>query len=188
MATLTCTDVQRRFLDAPDQYGKTEKLFISLDVVMDDGAIGKLDPRLNPSWSKKANLYKYAVAFGCVTDLGSPFDAAMLKGKSARGMIRTDFEISEWPQVVVDTLVPIKGKAKAKDQSAPVAAQEGTQPPSGAAVDEDTISAWWIARLGEGFQRKAIIDLCAAMFEARVPGALNAEELAGLTDEMNRQA
>lgn len=71
-------------------------------------------------------------------------------------------------------------------QNAPPAVQEGADasPPAGT-VD---MLAWWTARTGEGFQRAAVVKLCAEMFEGRNPGELTAYELSGLTDELNSRA
>lgn len=181
---VVCLGVDEKVIE-DNQFGNNEKFAIHLrlvDVFDPDGKEIDLDPLVNRKWSEKATLYQYAKAFGCATDLQSPFDTDRFKGKRAQALIETDFEKSAWPKVT--SIVPLPAK-KGGAKSAPSAAQEVRQPPEGAAVDADTVSDWFKARLGEGFQRKAIIDLCAEMFENRVPGELNAEELKGLTDQLN---
>ncbi len=88
-----------------------------------------------------STLFLFAQAFGVVPDVGTPFDTDWLKGKKARGMVRTETE-GKWPKVIPESLIPMpKGAAKGfgppppRNESAPPASQEARQAsPAAAAV------------------------------------------------------
>lgn len=83
-------------LEQPDQFGKTEKIEISIDIDI-DGEIETLDPRLNRSWSEKATLFKVAQAAGLDPDPYEPFDTDQLLNKSLRVTVKQ--EEGKWPRV-----------------------------------------------------------------------------------------
>lgn len=176
-----------------DEYGHAGEPTITLkclvlDVLDEDGEEIYLDPILSLKYkpagkTQASNLYLYAVAAGVAPPPGSPFDTDLLIGRTLQGKITTEGD--KWPKIEPKSLMPVK---KANGQSAPSVAQEARAPWEGEAVDADTASAWWKARLGEGFERVKVIALCKEMFDGRIPGELNADELKGLTDQLNMSA
>lgn len=194
MYRVKCTAVTAE--DAPnDAFGKTKKFRLTLkttDVVDQDGEGVELERTVNRAYTvrpKKSNLFVIFEAFGLpVNDPEYVPDTDDLLGKEAQAVVvdyTSERDGGQWSRVENFIAISNGNGIRAK---APSAAQEARAPWEGEAVDADTASAWWKARLGEGFERAKVIDLCEEMFEGRIPGELNAKELAGLTDQLNATA
>lgn len=113
----TWLDAEEKYVEA-DAFGKNHKLEIHLEVDLGNGQTEKLDPLVNWAWSERATLYKFALGFGGVVDLGSAFDTDDMKGKQAQVLIKTDAEKSAWPKVV-DVIAIKKGKAAPANEETP---------------------------------------------------------------------
>lgn len=175
-----CRGVRAVTVDS-DAFQNFEKVELNIeveDLLDEEGEAVTLDPRCNRKWGEKATLYQWALAFGVVASVNESFDAEEFNGRQAMALIETP-EDGGWPRVTKFSKRTQKGK------SAPPAAQEARAPWEGEAVDADTVSAWWKDILGQGFERVKVIALSKEMFEGRLPGELNADELKGLTDELN---
>src|SRR5262245_57027834 len=70
-------------LEVADQFGKTEKIDISVDLEV-DGGIETLNPRVNQAWSEKAALFLIAEACGLNPNPSEPFDTDNLIGCTAQ--------------------------------------------------------------------------------------------------------
>ncbi len=172
------------------------KIYCELaDVADDEGAPIVLRPIVALKFSQggkyqPSTLYLYAKAAGVLPKEGQPFDTDLLEGRVLQGMVQQ--EEGKWPRIEPKSLMPVKavkGQPVGLDTAElnrRIDAQKAadTPPWEGEIVASDLVSTWWKERLDEGFQRKAIVDLCKEMFSGRVPGELNAEELQGLTSEL----
>ena len=154
------------------------------DVVDEEGEPIVLRPIVNLKFSRggkfqPSTLYLFAKAAGVAPPEGQPFDTDLLEGRVLQGMVQQ--EEGKWPRIEPKSLMPVK--VKAMSQKAQEAPSEAAVPWQEDVVDADTVSAWWKDILGQGFERKAIVDLSKEMFE-RLPGELSADELKGLNDQL----
>jgi hypothetical protein len=103
--TATIMNVKQVKLEQPDQFGKTDKLEISLEIEVDDDIVS-LDPRVNIAWSEKATLFKIAQAAGLDPDPYDSFDVEQLVG--AKLKVLTEQEEGKWPRVMQWQKVPAR--------------------------------------------------------------------------------
>ena len=140
-----------------------------------------------------STLFLFAQAFGVVPDVGTPFDTDWLKGKKARGMVRTETE-GKWPKVIPESLIPMP---KGNGRNAPSAVQEARQPSNVDDVPFDTVPAladqlaeaaalanWFEEVKGIGYTTKEILDHCKAQYDGRLPKDLTADERVALGQEL----
>ncbi len=159
-------------LDEPDQFGKTKKLNMQVEVVGqfdEDGEQIYLDPRPNRVLSdggKSGNvstLYKICAAVGIDTEEG--FDSDDLEGKSCRIVVKTD-PPGTWPKIT-DWLKP---------KAAQKAATKAVERPQPSLEEEAELTAWFRKWTSKGHERAALVELSEGMFEGRAPGELKPDE------------
>lgn len=185
---VVCTGVEDVTLEQPDQFGKTEKVRVHLQLVgvedEDSGEPVSLDPLLNRTFGQKATLRKWATALlnlGSIDD-GSWFETEDLVGHHARAVVKTETGADGkrgWPKVTDLMAMP---KAAQKAATKP---QEGRQPSEDAAVEE--LSDWWKSTRENGIDRKRVMAKSQEMFKAEpaeISGEQRAELYLALLDEL----
>lgn len=196
----TCTAIIEDTLKNSKFNDEIYRLYFNVDGKTDEeGNQMTTDAVSSRAFSPKSKLWGWLEAFGLQPVVGKVMDLEAVVGRKVMIVVKQNGEYTR-----VDDLVPLpEGMAppaptrvddipfdhstslsdELRAKAAAIATTTG-----GPVVDEETASAWWKARLGEGFERKNVIDLCKEMFGGRIPGELSAEELAGLTDQMNKNA
>lgn len=148
--TATIKAVKPVKLETPDQFGKSEKIEISLEFVA-DGEIVTLDPRVNPAWSEKATLFLIAIASGLEVTPHEAFDIDHLISRQVN--ILTEQEEGKWPRVKAWSRVPQRKGAKA-DQQAVGATTAGVVNADGTPNYE----AFWAQITAMGLNRGHVFD------------------------------
>jgi len=174
----TITGVKPITLDTPDQFGKSEKLEISLEFDV-GGEIVNLDPRVNRAWSEKATLFLIAVASGLDVNPSEAFDADDLIDREVN--ILTEQEEGKWPRVKAWSKV---GKKAAAARASGRAASSATP----AVINQDgspNHTAFWSAISALGLNRKHVIDKVGGDIEAFTK--MDGPELAFLLEELTLQ-
>ena len=160
-------------LDTPDQFGKTEKLEISLEFDVDDEVV-TLDPRVNQAWSEKATLFLIAQAAGLDPDPSEAFDTDDLLERQVN--ILTEQEPGKWPRVKAWSKVP-KGKAA-----------KAAQPKAAAVINEDgtpNYDAFWKEISKYGLNRGHVITRCGSIEDFM---AMDGADVGILLEELKSQA
>jgi len=150
--TATIKAVKPVKLETPDQFGKSEKIEISLEFVA-DGEIVTLDPRVNPAWSEKATLFLIAIASGLEVTPHEAFDIDQLLNRQVN--ILTEQEEGKWPRVKAWSRVQQKKGAKAAEPSR-----------AGSVVNPDGTpnhDAFWRAITALGLTRAHVFDKAGGM-------------------------
>jgi hypothetical protein len=129
----TVMNVKPIKLDAPDQFGKTDKLEIDLDVEV-EGDVVELNPRVNVAWSERATLFKVAQAAGFDPNPFESFDAETLVGRRLNVLIEQ--EEGKWPRVTTWSRIPTRKLTRRTGTGDPGGAQ---YVPAGPDVDPDDL-------------------------------------------------
>ena len=168
-------------LDVADQFGKTEKLEISIEFDV-DGEVVTLDPRVNQAWSEKATLFLIAQAAGLDPDPSGSFDTDDLLERQVN--ILTEQEPGKWPRVKAWSKVP-KGKAAKAAQT-----NSAASAPAAVSVINDDGSAnhtvFWKEIQKLGLNRIHVIDRVGGDIEMFT--ALDGPDVQILLDELRLQA
>lgn len=127
-----------------------------------------------------STLFLFAQAFGVVPEVGTPFDTDWLKGKKARGMVRTGTE-GKWPKVIPESLIPMP---KASGVKAPTSPVEGAEPPLSDALAEAAALANWFEEIKSiGYSTKEILDRATGKY-GKTPKDMTAAERDALAKEL----
>jgi hypothetical protein len=176
--TVKCIKVAEEIVE-DDPFGKPDKVRLTLQLEGSFDADGKpvfLDPRVNQAWSKRATLYKYALAFGLKPSLSDGFDTDALIGKRATATVYTEEE-GGWPRITA--LVPLKAQAAPAAKAAPQASSPSEQSAAMAAlaaeVDKNALASFWEAVGESGTDRGTVADMADTMFGKSVSKLTSAE-------------
>lgn len=140
--TATIVDVVPVKLETPDQFGKVNKVDISVEFNV-DGEVVRIDPRVNQSWSEKATLFVIAQASGLDPNPTVAFHPRDLIGRQVN--ILTEQEEGKWPRVKAWSRVPQK-KAASKPPEPSAFAGVTVSPPMPSIVNSDgsaNYDAFW---------------------------------------------
>lgn len=165
-------------LDQPDQFGKTEKIELSVEFDV-DGEIVTLDPRVNAAWSEKATLFQIAIATGLDVSPQDAFEIEELLDRQVN--ILTEQEEGKWPRVKAWSRV---GRQKASRPS-PEPPEASAKLP--AVVNPDGTpnhDAFWRAIKGMGLNRAHVIDKVGSIENFT---ALDGADIAFLLEELRVQ-
>lgn len=150
--TATIVDVVPVRLEVPDQFGKVNKIDISVEFNV-DGETVRIDPRVNQSWSEKATLFTIAVAAGVDANPNVAFHPRDLIGRQVN--ILTEQEEGKWPRVKAWSRVPQKKGTKAAE---PTRASSVVNPDGTPNHD-----AFWRAINALGLTRAHVFDKAGGM-------------------------
>ena len=176
--TATITAVTPIVLDQPDQFGKTEKLEVSLEFDVDGEAV-TLDPRVNRAWSEKSTLFLIAQASGLDVNPAQAFDTDDLLNRQVN--ILTEQEEGKWPRVKAWSRVAKRAAAKAAP--APVADK------SPALIKDDgspDYTVFWREIQRCGLTRKNVIDHVGGDLEVFM--AMDGPDVAFVLEELKLQS
>ena len=178
---------EEKFVEA-DAFGKNHKLEIHLEIDLGNGEVEHLDPLVNWAWSERATLYKFALGFGAVADLTSPFDTEMLdgKGKKAQVLIKTDTEKSAWPKVV--DVIAIKKNGARAPAPAPTVDDapfdtDDKAPLTDSLAEGVALSEWFESVKAIGYTPKEILDHAQGKY-GKAPKDLTPAERDELSQEL----
>ena len=149
--TATIVNVRAINLEAPDQYGKTEKVEISVEFPV-DGETVQIDPRVNRTWNEKSNLFTIAQASGLDVNPNSSFHPRDLIGRQVN--ILTEQEEGKWPRVKAWSRVPQK-KSGRPAQEPPAASNAPSVVNPDGSPNHD---AFWRAVKALGLNQKHVFD------------------------------
>lgn len=179
MYTLTVVSAITGIREGPDKYNPeiVDAPIVHINTAVgdlkdDDGNPIVLRSTMNLKFSRggtyqPSTLYLFAVAFGVCPEPGTPFDTDWLKGKKARGMVRTEKE-GTWPKVIPESLIPMP-KTKAVETppfDAPSVPVGGAEPPLADALAEAAALTDWTESLHvHGYSTKELIDHAMSKYQ-----------------------
>lgn len=172
MATIVA--VKEIHLDVADQFGKTEKIEISIELDV-DGEVVTLDPRVNQAWSEKATLFLIAQAAGLDPDPSEAFDTDDLLERQVN--VLTEQEAGKWPRIKAWSKVA-KGKA----------AKATAQPKAATVVNADgtpNYDAFWKEIAKYGLNRSHVITRCGTIEDFM---GMDGADVGILLEELKSQA
>lgn len=160
-------------LEQPDQFGKTEKIELNLELDV-DGEVVKLDPRVNQAWSEKATLFIVAQAAGLDPDPYEAFDIDMLLGRQVN--VLTEQEPGKWPRVKAWSRVPQRRAQKAAPAASPSMINGDGSP---------NHTAFWAGISALGLTRAHVIERVGGDIENFT--AMDGADVAVLFEELKAQ-
>ncbi len=149
--TATIVDVVPVKLETPDQFGKVNKVDISVEFNV-DGEVVRIDPRVNQSWSEKATLFVIAQASGLDPNPTVAFHPRDLIGRQVN--ILTEQEEGKWPRVKAWSRVPQKKSGRPAQEPAAASSAPSVVNPDGSPNHD----AFWRAVKALGLNQKHVFD------------------------------